>query len=205
MSGRGSGASPFQTGRGGKRHALLADVSVRIGANAGGEFVEFRRGSLPPKLGSPWPPTKARLVTSELQRPERVVALAFLATPPGRDIRDEQLLVQQTPGERRQEGEERRRLDRAGAERIGNRDVAGARRLDEAGHAEDGIRAQFQRVAPGIVHAADDHIHALQALEGFQEDAAVAHGQIVALDQLVAEIAREVGVLEIRLGIAAPA
>ena len=109
------------------------------------------------------------------------------------------------PRERRQKGEQRRCFHRAGAERIGDRHIARARRLHQTRHAEDGIAAQLQRIAPGIVHAADDHVHRLQALERFQKNAPVAHGEIVALDERIAEVAREVGVLEIRLGIRARA
>ena len=140
-----------------------------------------------------------------LQRPERVVAFAVLPAPPRRDVGDAQFFTEEMPRERGQKGEERRGLDRAGAERIGDRDVARARRFHESGHAEEGIAAQFQRIAAGVVHAADDHVHRLQALERFQENPPVAHREIAALHQLVAEITREVGVLEIGFGVRARA
>ena len=43
------------------------------------------------------------------------------------------------------------------------------------------------------------HVDRLQAAERLQEHAAVAHRQVAALDQREAEVAREVGVLEVGL------
>ena len=53
------------------------------------------------------------------------------------------------------------------------------------------------RIAEAVVHAAQNHVHLLESFEGLEEYAAVAHRQIAALDQREAEIAREVGVLEV--------
>jgi hypothetical protein len=41
-----------------------------------------------------------------------------------------------------QEGEKRRALHEAGAERVGDRDLPGARRFDEARHAEQRLATQ---------------------------------------------------------------
>ena len=88
-------------------------------------------------------------------------------------------------------------LEHAGAERIGNHDAAGAQRADEAGHAQRGIAAQFERIAEVVVEAAQDGVHAAQSAERLEEHRVAAHREIVALDQRHAELAREIGVLEI--------
>ena len=58
---------------------------------------------------------------------------------------------------------------------------------------------ELQRIGEIGVEPAQQHLGAAQAGDGADEDAVVAHGQILALDQQEAEIAREIGVLEIGL------
>ena len=58
---------------------------------------------------------------------------------------------------------------------------------------------EFERIGEVGVDAAQQHFGALQAGDGADEDAVVAHAQILAFDQQEAEIAREVSVLEIGL------
>ena len=67
------------------------------------------------------------------------------------------------------------------------------------GHAEQRIAAQLQRIAEVVVEAAQDHVHRLQAGERLQVDAAVAHGQVGAVDQREAPVPREERVLEVGL------
>ena len=133
------------------------------------------------------------------------VALGRLTAPPGRHRRQQQLLAEQLAAERRQERQERRRLDHPGAERVGDDDVAGADGIDEPGDAEEGVAAQLQRIAEAVVEAAEDDVDRLQAFERLDEDAAIADRQVAAFDEREAEIAREVGVLEVGLVVAAPA
>jgi hypothetical protein len=56
-----------------------------------------------------------------------VLALACLAAPPSRDARDRELVVEEEPAQGRQKAQQRVALDETGAERIGDRDRAGAR------------------------------------------------------------------------------
>ena len=76
-------------------------------------------------------------------------------------------------------------------------DIAGAHRLQQAGHAELRVFLELQRVAEPGIDAADDDVHGFQSAERAQPDAAVAHGEIVALDQRVAEVGGEEGLLEV--------
>ena len=93
----------------------------------------------------------------------------------------------------------RGRFDQTRAERVGDRDVAGANRLDQARHAQHRVLAQFERIAEVVVLAAHDQVHRQQAAERLEVDAIVADRQVAAFDQRVAEVARQEGVLEVGL------
>ena len=95
--------------------------------------------------------------------------------------------------------DERRRLDRARSERVGDRHVARARGFHEPGNAERRIGAQLQRIAVAVVESPEDDVDRLQAIERLDEDAPIAHGQVATLDEREAEIARQVRVLEVGL------
>ena len=72
-------------------------------------------------------------------------------------------------------------------------------RFHQPGDAEQRVAAQLERIAEVVVEPAEDDVDRLQAVERLEEHAAVAHGQVAALDEREAEIAREVGVLEVGL------
>ena len=80
-------------------------------------------------------------------------------------------------------GVERRRFDHAAAERVGHHDVAGADGFDQPGHAERRIGAQFERIGEIRVEPAEDHRDAFESAQRAQVDVAVAHRQVVALDE----------------------
>ena len=130
---------------------------------------------------------------------EHVAALALLAAPPRREARHRELLVEEVLAQARQEAQERVALDEAGAERIADRDRAGARRLQQPRHADQRVRAQLERIAKLGVDAAHDEVDALEPLDGLQVDAVVAHGEVRAFDEAEAQVAREIRVLEIVL------
>ena len=68
--------------------------------------------------------------------------------------------------------------------------------LDEAGDPEPGVGAQLERVAEPCVGPAQDHVDALEAAERAHPHPAVANRQVSALDQRVAEVGSQIGVLE---------
>jgi hypothetical protein len=71
-----------------------------------------------------------------------------------------------------------------------------ARGAEQAGNTEGRVGAQFERIAEVVVQAAQDGVHPLQARHRLQVDG-VAHRQILTLDQRKAQVAGQVGVLEI--------
>lgn len=96
-----------------------------------------------------------------------------------------------------QEGHEGRRFDQSTAEGIGDDDVALADGFDEAGDAEQGVTAEFEGVAVGIVLAADDEVDGFEAGERFEVDAIIADGEVSTFDEGQAPEARQVGVFEV--------
>ena len=85
----------------------------------------------------------------------------------------------------------------AGADAVGQRDVAGAVGVDQARHAEHAVGPEGQRVEEIVVDAAIDHVHPLQAARGAHVDAVLIDDQVAALDQLDAHALGEEGVLEV--------
>jgi hypothetical protein len=82
----------------------------------------------------------------------------------------------QMPG---QEARQRRRLEQATAERVGDQNIAGTDGLQQAGNAERRIAAQFERIAVIVVEPAQDGVHPAQAAQRPQVDAFAAYRQIV--------------------------
>ena len=122
-----------------------------------------------------------------------------LAAPPGVQGGQLQLFAQQAPRERGQKAEQRARFKKARTRRVGHQQVAGAHRLQQAGHTQARFGAHLQRVEKGVVDPLDEAVHRPQAVQRLQVQAAPAHRQIAAFDQRQAQVAREVGVLEVGL------
>ena len=87
-------------------------------------------------------------------------------------------------------GEQRRVLEHAAAERVDDRDAADPARLDQPGHAEVGVGPQLERIAPRRVDPAQDHVDRLEAAERAHPHPTVAHPQVGALHERVAEVRR---------------
>ena len=128
---------------------------------------------------------------------QRLGQHGLFATPPGVQRRQQQLLAQQARSQRRQKAENGTGFEKTGARQIRHDHIAGADRLQQAGNAKPGFGPQLQRVEILVINALDQHIDLLQPVQGFQIELAVTHGQIAALDQRNAEIACQIGLLEI--------
>ena len=72
-----------------------------------------------------------------------------------------------------------------------------AQRADEAGRAEARGGVELERVGEGGVEAAPEHADRAEAGDGAHHDPAVLDGQVLALEQHEAEVAGDVGVLEV--------
>ena len=123
----------------------------------------------------------------------------LLAAPPRRHRRQLERFAQHPLRDAGQEAQQRSRFDNAGTQGIGHDDPARAHGAQQARHAQCRIGAQFDRIAIVIVEPAQDRVHAPQARQRLQIDGIATHGQVVALDQRQAQVARQIGVFEVGL------
>ena len=128
---------------------------------------------------------------------EDVLAGLGVAAPIGIDGGELELFAEEVLAEAREEHEEGGGFEHAGAEGVGNGDVAGVDGLNESGDAEGGVAAEFEGVAEVIILAAEDDVDLLEAAERFQENVVVADGEVGAFHECEAQVAGEVGVFEI--------
>ena len=135
---------------------------------------------------------------------EHPIERVLLPAPPGRDRREFELLAQQLRGEAGKKRHDRSRLNQAASQGVGDLHVSGDDGVHQAGHAQKRIAAQFQRIAKAVVHPAQNHIDLLQPVDSLEIHAAVAHRQVRSLHQSESQIARDVGVFEVGLVVAAP-
>ena len=69
--------------------------------------------------------------------------------------------------------------------------------MQQAGHTQGGVGAQLQRVEVVVIYPFEQAVHRHQALEGFEVQVVVAHQQVAAFHQTQAQVASQVGMLEI--------
>ena len=182
-----------------ERHLLLRHEGVWLRANLrdqrfglgggepcseGGLHLEPREGGLDHQL---------REVILDVG--ERVLVPA----PPGGDRGQGEILGEQRAAQAREEGEQGRRLDQTASERVGHREVSGAHRLHQPGDTERRVAAQRERIAERVVHPAQQHVHRLESPQRLEVERAVADREVSPLHEGQAEIAGQIGVLEIRL------
>ena len=94
-------------------------------------------------------------------------------------------------------GVERLVVGEPGADRVGERHVAGAVRVQQAGDAEMRVGPERQRIEEVVVHAPVDDVDAPQAGRRPHVDDVVVHQQVAAFDERDAHLAREERVLEV--------
>ncbi len=183
-------------GHGRQAHDLLPDIILRAPVHVGEEHRPGIVVQLAAMHGAP------------LRQPERggteggadehaievfgdARTLGRLAAPPGRDIGQMQALAQQPRRELRQEGAERRRLQHARARRVRQHDIARGIGVDEPGDADLRMRIERQRIEHARIDPAPQRVDALEARDGADVELVFQRGEVGALDQQQAEIARE--------------
>ena len=123
----------------------------------------------------------------------------LLPTPPGGDVRQFQVRIEQSAGERRHEAEQGPRLDDPAARHIAHRHGTVTDRLKQARHAEPRTGVGLEWVAPVGIDTAPEDVGPLQSRDRADVDLAVVDGQVVSLDEEDAEVAGEIGLLEVGL------
>ena len=188
-----------QGGRLAEGQRLLAHPGVGAGLDAGPELLALVAGEGPGGDGGRPLAVGEGLDHQVVEAVEHPAQPGRVAAPVGLDRRQEQVLVEQGAAQLGEEREQGRVLDHAAAQGVDHRHVADAAGLEQAGHAQVGVGAELQRVAPGGVDPTEDHVHRFEAAEGAHPDPAVSHPEVGALHERVAEVAGQVAVLERRL------
>ena len=129
---------------------------------------------------------------------EHVLPIGGIRQEVGLDVGEDRLLGQVEADDRGNVRVQRLVVGEAGADRVGNRHVAGAIRVQQARHAQVRIGPERQRIEEVVVHAAVDDVHAAQAGGRPHVDDVVVDEQVAAFDERDAHLAREKRVLEIR-------
>ncbi len=115
----------------------------------------------------------------------------------GLDVRQDGILAEVVADDFGDEAVDHLVVGDAGADGVGERDVAGAVGAHEAGDAERGVLAEDERVEEIVVDAAVDHIDADEAVDGPHVNEIIDNDEVAALDDFDAHFAREVAVLEV--------
>ena len=135
------------------------------------------------------------------QHPRRVGPdmrrLIAATAPPGRDIGQGQRLAGQMFGDVGQKRHQRLHFQHPGPQRVDHGHRALTQRRDHAGGADLRGFDQFQRVGPGGIHPAPQHIDRRQAADGAYLHRSVLHDQIAPFQQRQAEIAGDIGLFVI--------
>ncbi len=81
--------------------------------------------------------------------------------------------------------------------RVGHADAAALRAPHETGDADARAGPRLERIELIVVHSTEQHVDGLQAVERTQPQPTFAHHQVGALDEVVAEVRRQVGLLHV--------
>ena len=175
----------------------LHGVVVRVTGHAARPFVQLTRAQALAHCGFQARARVGGLDHAVFEQGQHLAQRGVFAAPPGGQRGQGEFFAQQVAADGGQKTQQRTRLQGGRARRVGQQQVAGAQHLQQAGHAQGRVGAHLQRVQPFVVHAFDERVHRLQAAEGLEVQALVAHRQVVALDQREAQVARQIGVFEI--------
>ena len=128
---------------------------------------------------------------------EHIGKVLGLAAAPGRHVLEDRLFAEEELHDLRHVAVDRLVVGDAGADRIGERQIAGLVDCHQARHAERGVRPERERVEEVVVDAPVDDVDALEPFGGAHiGDLALDH-EVAALDQLDAELVGQEGVLVI--------
>ena len=120
-----------------------------------------------------------------------------VAEPVGLHVAQQRLLAQVVADQVGHVGVEQLVVRYPVADRVRDRDLARAGRVEQARAADDRIGPELQRVEELVVDAAVDHVHRLAALRGVHVHAVAGAGQVASLDQFHAHQPGQQGVLKI--------
>ncbi len=184
-------------GDGGELDDRLGDPRARIGQDLAAQLVELLPGG--PRTDDDALAARAvdGLEHQLVETVQDLLAGLGVAAAPGVDVAEHRLLVEVVADQVGEVGVDELVVGHAVAHRVGQRDVAGAGRVDHAGAAEHRVGAEVHRVEELVVDAAVDDVDRLEALGGAHHDPAASALEVATLDQLHAHGAGEQCVLEV--------
>ena len=182
---------------------LLADPEVGSVLDAPAELVELGHGLLPAVDDVAGELAGDGLDDQPVEVGQHVAAADGVAAPPGGHRWQLEGLAEQSLGQPGQERDQAWVFEDPAAEGVDHRHRAQPAGLDQAGHAESRVAFELEGIAKPGVDPAQDDVDGLQSAQGPHPDPARLDGQIRPLDQGVAEVGGEEGVLEGRLAVRA--
>ena len=195
MPRRNAAVERGRTGR--KRQRRLRDVIVGGSLQLGGEHLALRRG----RVRSDQHSVAAGAVDfldHELVEPLQHESEHFrFAATIGRHVLQQRLLLQVEFDEIGHVGVDRLVVGDAGADCIRDSHVARQIGAHQAGHTQNRVRIEDERIEKIVVDPAIDHVHALGPERRSHEYDVVGYEQITALDELDAELVGQEGMLVI--------
>ncbi len=185
---RGATPSSTQVGQVESANVGCAMKLLRIRFELGAEYRDRRLVGLRPDQHAVAAGAVDLLDHQFLEVIEHIGEVLLLAATPGRHVLQDRLLAEIELHDRRHVAVDRLVVGDAGADRVGERDVAGLIGRHQPRHAERRIRPEGERIEEIVVDAAIDHVDALGPLRRAHEDDVVLHEQVAAFDQLDAEL-----------------
>ncbi len=139
-----------------------------------------------------------RLHHQRVEMLEHVLPIRRIREQVRLDVGENRLFGEVEANDRRNIGVQRFVVGQSCADGVGNRHVARAVCIQEAGNTEVRVRPKRERIEEIVVHAPVDHVHAAQSRGRAHVDDIVVDEQIASFDERHAHLAREKGVLEVR-------
>ncbi len=141
--------------------------------------------------------TVNRLDNQVFQVSEHILFVGGIATPPGLYRWQTQLAAQQSFRNLRQILKEHRVFDHPGTQRVSHHQITGAHHFQQTRNPKTGVCAQLNRITEPVIHTTQQHVDALQTIQGFHPQATIAHHQVVTLNQRKTQVIRHIGVFKI--------
>lgn len=182
---------------GGELDHGLGDPGPRVLRDPAAQIVELGAVRLGPDDDALATRAVDRLDDQLVEAVHHLLAGVRVTEAPGVDVLEDRLLREVVADQVGDIGVDELVVGYAVADRVGERHLAAARGVDQAGAAEQRVTAEVHRVEELVVDAAVDDVHRLEAVGGAHHDPAATALQVASLDELDAHRARQQGVLEV--------
>ena len=188
---------PHKHRRGGQGDGTLRHPAARVGLDLDPQLGQFPLGGVRPDHDARAARAVDRLEHQAGQLGQHPVEGFRVVEPVGLDVVEQRFLAQVVADEIGHVGVDELVVRHPVADAVGDRHGAVPRRVDQAGAAEQAVRAEVQRVEPVVVDPPVNDVDGAPAVRGVHVDAVAPAEQVAALDELHAHQPGEHGVLEV--------